>query len=243
MTGEIRHLTIKDGRWLTNKQLQRKGKLIDRILSECWVSTIDNGIYDFNGSPAWEDALIGDRDFALLAIRNESWGSYEFRITCDSCEHRFVWELDLEDMLEQQRRPLTDESKKNFTESNVFTAEVDLDEKRIVKFKLATGKDALRAVNDRRKSKRQTLKNNEGGNLLLDAVKVRLRSVDGIEDEDLNDYLESLPMRCLRTFIETFDSVDCGIDTTVEYECPQCDAQDEIDLPFDQGFFFPRSAR
>ena len=50
-------------------------------------------------------------------------------------------------------------------------------------------------------------------------------------------------MRCLKLFIDTFDRHDCGVETSVEYECPQCDTRDEIDLPFDQGFFFPKLRR
>ncbi len=245
LAGEIRHLTIKDGRWLTNKQLQRKGKLIDRILDECWVSTSERGLYTFNGSPKWGDILIGDRDYALIAIRHESWGAYEFKITCGGCDERFVWELDLEEMLEEQGRPLSDESKKVFVDGNRFKTELELlGEKREIEFKLAVGDDSAKAFQDRRKSKRDKRRGNgDEDNMLVEAVKVRLVGVDGVEPEDLNDYLESLPMRAVRKFIEAFDKKDCGVDTTVEYECPECGAQDEIDLPFDQGFFFPKLRR
>ena len=245
LKGEIRHLTIKDGRWLTNKQLQRKGKIIDRILQECWISTSDNGIYKFNGAPQWSDVLIGDRDYALIAIRHESWGAYEFKITCPSCEHRFVWDLDLEELLEEQGKTLSKESKEIFANGNRFTVDMELGGKaRKVAFKLAIGKDAETAFQEQRKGKRRRDRDRDREeNRLLDAAKVRLIDVDGIAPDDLDDYLESLPMKSLQVFIRAFDAKDCGVDTNIEYECPECGAQDEIDLPFDQGFFFPKLRR
>lgn len=242
LKGEIRSLKIRDGRWLSNKQLQRKNKIIDRILSECWVSTEDPGIYtlDANGKPKWLDALVGDRDYALIAIRSESWGPYEIKLTCDACEQRFVWEIDLEEMLSEQGKPLSKESRETFKTSNLFSTEIELDELRKVEFKLATGADAMKAFQRRQKRSKQRGKNDDDENLLLDAVKIRLRGVDGIEGKDLDDFLEGLPLRKLRSFIKAFDRHDCGIDTTVEYECPNCGDRDDVDLPFDPAFFFPK---
>ena len=40
--------------------------------------------------------------------------------------------------------------------------------------------------------------------------------------------------------------VDCGVDTTIEVECPECFTVQEVELPFDKGFFLPgrdRTAR
>lgn len=246
LKGSIRHLTIRDGRWLTDKKLQRQGKLIDRILSECWTSTDDRGIYKFNGSPNWSEVLIGDRDYALIAIRHESWGSYEFKITCESCGERFVWDLDLNEMLEQQGKPLPDASKAIFVDANLFTDEIELDETRTVKFKLAIGKDSARAFQDRQRTRkrRRSSEDEQVPNILVDAVMVRLVAVSGIDNGEhrkgLHDYIESLPMRALTKFIKTFDKRDCGVDTTVEYECSDCGVRGDVDLPFDQGFFFPK---
>lgn len=245
LKGQIRHLTIKDGRWLTNKQLQRKGKMIDRILEECWQHTDDPGLYgeDANGKVDWSKILIGDRDYALIAIRHESWGTYELKLTCGVCDHRFVWDLDLDEMLREQGRPLSDVSKHTFKNGNRFTTKIKLDTERDVTFKLATGADSARAFNERRKARQRRRNRDDEPNQFVDAVKVRLVEVAGIERDQMDEWLESLPMHCLLAFIRAFDEQDCGVDTTVEYECPQCDARDEIDLPFDQGFFFPKLRR
>lgn len=246
LKGEIRHLTIRDGRWLTDKKIQRQGKLIDRILSECWTSTEDRGIYKFNGLPNWGDVLIGDRDYALIAIRHESWGSYEFKITCESCGERFVWDLDLSEMLEQQIQPLHKDSKAIFGDGNLFTDEIELDETRSVQFKLAIGKDSAAAFRGRQSGRKRRNRSDDEQvpNMLVDAIMVRLTTVSGIDNGEhnkgLRDYLESLPMRSLKKFIDTFDKRDCGVDTTVEYECSDCGVRGDIDLPFDQGFFFPK---
>ena len=39
------------------------------------------------------------------------------------------------------------------------------------------------------------------------------------------------------------DRVDCGVDTTIEVECPECREAQDVDLPFDSAFFLPGKER
>ena len=43
--------------------------------------------------------------------------------------------------------------------------------------------------------------------------------------------------------VDEFDRVDCGVDTTIEVECPECFAVQEVELPFEKTFFMPGKAR
>ena len=43
--------------------------------------------------------------------------------------------------------------------------------------------------------------------------------------------------------VDEFDRVDCGVDTGIEIECPECFATQEVDLPFDRTFFMPGKER
>ncbi|SDY40876.1 hypothetical protein SAMN05444383_1851, partial [Myxococcus xanthus] len=43
--------------------------------------------------------------------------------------------------------------------------------------------------------------------------------------------------------VDEFDAVDCGVDTTLEVECAQCFMRQEVELPFDRGFFLPGTQR
>jgi hypothetical protein len=50
-------------------------------------------------------------------------------------------------------------------------------------------------------------------------------------------------MRDADLLLDEFDRVDCGVDTTVEIECPECFVTQEVDLPFDRTFFMPAKER
>jgi hypothetical protein len=43
--------------------------------------------------------------------------------------------------------------------------------------------------------------------------------------------------------VEAADRVDCGVDTTIEVECPECREVQDVDLPFDSAFFLPGKER
>ena len=46
-----------------------------------------------------------------------------------------------------------------------------------------------------------------------------------------------------KAVVDEFDRVDCGVDTTIEIECPECFGTQDVDLPFDKGFFLPGRER
>jgi hypothetical protein len=54
------------------------------------------------------------------------------------------------------------------------------------------------------------------------------------------EWVEDLSGTVHREMLRGFDRVDCGVDTTIEVECPACYAVQEIELPFDAGLLFPK---
>jgi hypothetical protein len=46
-------------------------------------------------------------------------------------------------------------------------------------------------------------------------------------------------MSDVRHLLSEFERVDCGVETTIEVECPDCGTRQELELPFEQGFFLP----
>jgi len=40
-----------------------------------------------------------------------------------------------------------------------------------------------------------------------------------------------------------FDRVDCGVETEIEIECPECFGVTRVELPFEKGFFLPSMKR
>ena len=56
-------------------------------------------------------------------------------------------------------------------------------------------------------------------------------------------FVEDLSLRDADFLVDEFDRVDCGVDTAIEVECPECFTVQEVELPFDRGFFLPGKAR
>ena len=67
--------------------------------------------------------------------------------------------------------------------------------------------------------------------------------VEGVEPKGKRQFLEDLSMRDADFLVDEFDRVDCGVDTTIEIECPECLQTQEVELPFDRGFFLPGRER
>ncbi len=67
--------------------------------------------------------------------------------------------------------------------------------------------------------------------------------IDGVDVKAKRQFLEDLTMRDADFLVDEFDRVDCGVDTTIEIECPECFQTQEVELPFDKGFFLPGKDR
>ena len=71
----------------------------------------------------------------------------------------------------------------------------------------------------------------------------RVLEIEGVADKDKRGFLEDLSLRDADFLVDEFDRVDCGVDTTIEIECPECFQTQEVELPFDKGFFLPGKDR
>ncbi|MCD6499546.1 MAG: hypothetical protein J7M25_14735 [Deltaproteobacteria bacterium] len=67
--------------------------------------------------------------------------------------------------------------------------------------------------------------------------------VESVEAHERRKFIEELTMRDADFLVDEFDRVDCGVDTAIEIECPECFASQEIDLPFERTFFMPGRER
>lgn len=244
LAGEVRGLTVKDGKYLTDRSVARSGMVADKILGSCWRSTSDPGVYPFDGDVDWSKVLIGDRDFALMKIRIAGIGEdYEFKVQCANCQANFVWEIDLNELPVHQ---LSEESKKILRErGNIFDGSVTVDGKTIpFTFRLPTGELVARQM--KRRANRSKVAKRKGDdeqqdNLMFDAIDMRLIDIGGVTTaSERRDFIESLSFRQMRDLLAQFERVDCGVDTAIEIECPGCARIWELNLPFDEAFLFPK---
>ncbi len=229
---QIRHLRVRLQRLLTDKQLARRGEQVTRLLAESTEAVLDAGPYELSdkGVLDWADVLEGDRLFALIQIRVATHGpSYEFDIPCPtaSCDP-IEWELDLNDLPVQ---PLSEDSRTKFIAGNRFETHLPHAD-RTAWFKLLTGKD----------ERARTRLARQLGELGA-AIRSRVVEIDDVEPNRLNDFVDDLSFADADHLLDVFDRVDCGVETTIDVQCPECFAKVEVELPFDRGFFLPGGQR
>ena len=234
LSGKIRGMKVREERILTDRKLACSGGQVDELLSACWKETLDPGPYEFGDKEIdWSRVLQGDRFYALLQIRALTYGpDYAFGVTCqnDSCRARIEWELDLNDL---PVRPLSEESRAAFVDGNRFETVLP-DSGKHVWFRLLTGAD---------ERKLPKLRRSAGDRLLSAMLAFRVVEVEGIEQRDKRRFLEDLSMRDADFLVDEFDRVDCGVDTAIEVECPECFSVQEVELPFERTFFMPGRER
>jgi hypothetical protein len=233
LSGEIRGLKGKEGKLLADRGAARAGSTFEKLLAGCWLQTLDPGLYDVpDGAPLdWSKVLVADRFYTLLQIRSLTFGDeYAFSVQCKSagCRERFEWELSLADL---PVRALSETSRAAFKDGNRFEARLPRDGRRVW-FRLMTGADEARAA--------VALKNARDG-MLLTALAIRIVEIEGVADKDRRAFLEEMEMADATALLDTFEEVDGGVETTLEVECPHCFGVQEVELPFERGFFLPRA--
>jgi hypothetical protein len=234
LSGRIRGLKVREERILSDRKLARSGGQVDRLLSACWEETLDSGPYDFGEKNIdWGMVLQGDRFYALLQIRALTYGpEYAFSVNCQNvaCRARIDWELDLGDL---PVRKLSDESRSAFVNGNRFETVLP-DAGTRLWFSLATGEIERRLPKVRRDANERVLSS---------VLALRVIEVDGVDTREKRKFIEDLSLRDADFLMDEFDRVDCGVDTNIEIECPECFSIQEVELPFERTFFMPGRER
>ena len=234
LSGRVRGMKVAEERILADRSLSRDGALVDALLAACWVETLDAGPYDFTSpNPPWDRVLQGDRFFALMQIRSETYGpEYAFSVGCQQrgCGARIEWEVNLTEL---PVRELSDESRAAFKGGNRFETILPGSATRIG-FRLLVGADERRLTALRRQAADRPLSA---------VLAYRITDVHDVEPRDVRAWLDELSMRDATALARAFDEADCGVETTIEIACPECGAHQEVELPFDRSFFMPSPPR
>lgn len=231
LSGRVRGMKVREERILADRKLAKDGGLIEALLRACWEQTLEPGPYALaeSGTLDWGAVLQGDRFFAVLMVRAITYGPmYAFGVGCRNaaCRERIEWELDLTKL---PVRALSEEHRSRFVGGNRFVTTLpDLGKQ--VTFRLLTGAD---------ERKLPALQRAAPGKIFSAVLAYRVIEIEGVEAKDKRACLEDLSMRDANALVDTFDRVDCGVETTIEIECPTCFTVQEVELPFDQSFFLP----
>lgn len=246
LTGTIRGLKGKEAKHLSDRQAVKSGKFMDKILGSCWESTIDPGPYtlDKNGVLDWSKVLVGDRFFALVRVRIETFGqSYEFKVQCgnSACRESFSWNINL--LKDLALKKLAAKDLEGFKEGNKLegtipwgprttdpnTGDISQPERKKFSFRLHTGVDEARMAKFRAQQPALTA-----------LVLARIHEIDGVSEVEKRKFIDESEFKVLTDLISEMDKHDCGLETGFDIECPACYAQTEVQLPFERNFLFPQ---
>jgi hypothetical protein len=234
LSGSIRGLKVREERFLADRKLAKAGTIVDELLRACWLETSDAGPYEFaDGKVTWDKVLQGDRFYTLVELRTLTYGpDYAFAVTCreSGCRARIDWEINLRDL---PVRALTDDSRASFVGGNRFETRLPGAGSRVW-FRLFTGADERRLP---------ALRKQAGERMLSAMLSFRVVEIEGVDERERRRFLEELSMRDADFLVDEFDRVDCGVETSIEIECPECFARQDVQLPFDQTFFMPAKGR
>ena len=234
LSGKIRGMKVREERILSDRKLAKSGGHADKLLETCWEETLEPSIYDFGDQNIdWGKVLQGDRFYAMLQIRALTYGpEYIFSVNCqhESCRSRIEWEIDLNDL---PVRDLPEESRNIFQNGNKFETVLPGSGNKII-FGLMTGEQ---------ERKLPLIRKNAGNRILSAVLNLRIHELEGIELRKKRQFIEELSMRDANFLTEEFDKVDCGVETGIEIECPECFAVQAVELPFEHSFFMPGKKR
>lgn len=224
---EIRGMLGMELRILQDRVAAKNGTYIDKILSACTSSVTDAGPYAdlTEGSvPVWDKCLLGDKLATVIGIRSATFGpEFSFKTQCPDCHKRFEWSLNLTDL---ETKKLSDEDAAAFRTGIPFETTIPGDG-RTVKFRLPLGED-----------EREAAKSRSAENAMVSMMSRRIFEIDGETDKSkIRKILEECGLASLTRLLKLFDKRDCGVETEIQTECPDCFSQTDVQLPLGRAFW------
>ena len=228
-TIEIKFMTAKEEDILTSPALLKKGIAIQRLLENV---VIDKSI-DI------DSLLIGDKNALLIATRVTGYGNeYVTGVTCPSCLDSSRHEFDLGELVAQPGG-ITPENSENVTagpEGTFFITGLQRTQAK-VEVRLLVGTDEKAIVSRAARKKKHKLKSSP----LLDQMTSFIVSVNDNRDPMyITSFLENLPASDSRYLRNTYTTLIPNIDMSQVFECENCAASTEMEVPLTAEFFWPR---
>lgn len=229
---EARKLKTREANILADAQANRKGVQFDQLLASVTESVTEPGPYELkDGKLNWADVLVGDRMYAQMRVRAETFGAeYGFNVPCPSCHESVPWEVDLNEVPVQA---LESDDLSTYLAGNKFVAAMATGYK--YTYRLLTGRTSRQAA--------EAVKGKPQGRITA-AVGARVTFIEdenGAEVLNRNKHIDELDLLDLQELVAAMDSHDCGIETSIDITCPHCGAVSGVELPFDRReYWAPR---
>ena len=223
---EIRHMTAKEEDILTSESLLKKGLAIDRLLQSV---IIDKTIQV-------DTLLIGDKNALIIACRMTGFGpQYETTVKCPACRETNDKIFDLEDLSPRN----TSEMPEGVTLMDEGLFSFKLPKTAVtVKVKLLTTRDE-RALSRATEKKRRLKLPDSRSTDILKSVIVSIN--DHTVREDLDKFVEQMPLRDVKYLRETYERIKPDLDVTYSFGCDHCSHEGEVQMPLTAQFFWPNT--
>ena len=165
--------------------------------------------------------LVGDRVYLFLLIRRVTLGDeYPFRSKCPECDYEGSFNIDL---------------------SGLDVKAMDNPTQRNIELTTPRGRKVIMSPMDGVREERLSTFKNDNDKATL-ALASRVTQIDG-KPATLGD-LKLLPLSERNFLREQYQSLEGGVDTTVDVTCPECHAEFKNELDITQrAFFFPSAAK
>ena len=222
---EIKYMTAKDEDILTSRALLKKGVALDRLLR--------NVLVDKSINP--NDLLVGDKNAILVATRISGYGEmYNTQLTCPVCLSTSAHDIDLSELKlttgkqAMEEKGIREEKGQFFVTLPKMKVEVGL--------RLTTGADEHKMIKTAEKKKKLNIPETP----LTDQFRVIIQSVNGSENiGHLNEVINHMPAADSKYLRSVYSEITPNVDMTSEFQCPVCDHEEEVSVPFTAEFFWP----
>jgi len=218
---------------LASVSLVQKGIAVDRMLESLIV----------NEKIKIDDLLVGDRNALTIAARVAGYGSeYLTSVVCPSCQTQSDFTFDLasqvtvgagldRDELNQQVEDL------EITDHGTFIIKVPKSESE-VEIRLMTGADETNLENFHKRKEKQ----GQATSILTDTLKMIIVGVNGVTDRGLvGKFVDIMPAMDSKYLRGIYAALIPNVDLTQEFHCSKCGARQDLEVPVNAEFFWPRS--
>lgn len=220
---EIRYMTAKDEDILTSRALLKQGVAIDRLIQNLIT----------NKEIKAKDLYIGDRNAIIVYARASAYGSiYKTNVTCPACSETSAHKFNLEDHNIYHGNEWGD-YEIEATDHGTFTTTLPLT-KIVAEIRPLIGSDEAIMVREMKKDK----KGEQG--LVTSQMKKFCLSFNGHKDSStVHQVIEHLTAVDSRYLRGVFAAVSPDLSIKSEFQCPSCDHEEEMTVPFGADFFWP----
>lgn len=218
---KVEYLTAMDENILTSQNLIKSGKVLEYLLEK-----------KVKESPVpMEDLLVGDRNAIMIWLRATGYGEmYPVKLTDPGSGVEFDYEINLSELKNKELPEGVEPD-----ERGEFSFELPKSKKKI-KFKLLTVGDEKSILSRAEKYEKAT--KSQISNILTYRLQTQIKEIDGNRDINfIQQFINVMPAFDSLKFREYSDSIEPGIDMSVEVEGPTGTFQAPVAIGL--NFFWP----